>query len=123
MKRKPSTEEKPGRFAYDGLDRVLHEKARLGILVSLSSRTEGILFGELKQMCALTDGNLNRHLDCLEEANLIEVHKGFEGKRPQTRISMTKEGRQRFVAYLTELERVVADARTSAKGSPKLATT
>jgi DNA-binding MarR family transcriptional regulator len=103
-----------GRFAYEGLDRVLHEKARLGLLVSLSARPTGLLFGELKQLCALTDGNLSRHLDVLAEAGLIEIHKGFEGRRPQTRITLTRQGRKRFLAYLAELERVVQDARAEA---------
>jgi DNA-binding MarR family transcriptional regulator len=105
-----------GRFAYEGLDRVLHEKARLGMLVSLSARPEGLVFGELKQLCALTDGNLSRHLDVLAEAGLIKIHKGYEGRRPQTRIVLTPRGRKRFLAYLAELERVVEDARAQAAG-------
>ncbi len=103
-----------GRFAYEGLDRVLHEKARLGLLVSLSARPKGLLFGELKQLCALTDGNLSRHLDVLADAGLIEIHKGYDGRRPQTRVNLTREGRKRFLAYLAELERVVQDARAQA---------
>jgi DNA-binding MarR family transcriptional regulator len=108
----------PGRFAYDGLDRVLHEKARLGILVSLSARPDGAAFAELKQLCALTDGNLSRHLDCLAEAGLVEIHKGHEGRRPLTRVRMTDEGRGRFLAYLAELERVVQDARAAPAARP-----
>ena len=67
-----------GRFAYEGLDRVLHEKARLGILTSLVAHPDGLRFGELRTLCALTDGNLSRHLDVLREAGLVEVWKGFE---------------------------------------------
>jgi DNA-binding MarR family transcriptional regulator len=107
----------PGRFAYEGLDRVLHEKARLGVLVSLATHTEGLPFGELKQLCSLTDGNLSRHLDCLEEAGLIEILKGYEGRRPQTRVLLTEGGRERFLEYLGELERVVQDARARSKKS------
>src|SRR5262249_59231629 len=102
--------EPPGRFSYEGLDRVLHEKARLGILVSLSARPRGLLFGELKQLCDLTDGNLSRHLDVLAEAGLVAIHKGYDGRRPQTRVSLTPAGRRRFLAYVAELERVVRDA-------------
>ena len=58
-----------GSFAYEGLDRVLHEKARLGILTALATRPDGILFAELKDLCALTDGNLSRHLQVLREAD------------------------------------------------------
>jgi DNA-binding transcriptional ArsR family regulator len=108
----------PGRFAYDGLERVLHEKARLGILVSLTTRPDGLTFGELKQLCSLTDGNLSRHLDALAEEKLVAIHKGFQGRRPQTRVTMTAGGRRRFLAYLAELERVVRDALPQADASP-----
>ena len=104
----------PGRFAYDGLDRVLHEKARLGIMTSLVTRPEGLLFGELKRLCALTDGNLSRHLDVLHEAGLVEMWKGFENRRPQTLCRLSTEGRQRFLAYLEELEHVIRDAMPKA---------
>jgi DNA-binding MarR family transcriptional regulator len=103
-----------GRFAYEGLDRVLHEKARLGIMTSLVTRPEGLLFGDLKRLCALTDGNLSRHLDVLHEAGLVEVWKGFENRRPQTLCRLSPEGRQRFLAYLEELEHVIRDAMPKA---------
>ena len=57
-KKKSERDEDKGRFAYEGLERVLHEKARLGIMTSLVTRPEGLLFSELKRLCALTDGNL-----------------------------------------------------------------
>lgn len=107
-----------GRFAYGGLDRVLHEKARLGILTSLVAHPEGSKFGELRDLCSLTDGNLSRHLDVLREAGLIELWKGFEGRRPQTLVRLTPDGRRRFVAYLEELERVVRDALPKAESAP-----
>lgn len=107
------------RFAYEGLDRVMHEKARLGILTSLVTRPEGVRFGELKQMCALTDGNLSRHLDVLRQAGLVEIWKGYEGRRPQTMCRVTPDGRRRFVQYLEELERVVKDALPKAAKRPE----
>ena len=112
MSKKRKTEDRglSGRFAYEGLDRVLHEKARLGIMTSLVTRPEGLLFGELKRLCALTDGNLSRHLDVLHEAGLVELWKGFENRRPQTLCRLSPEGRQRFLAYLEELEQVIRDA-------------
>jgi len=106
----PTSEKQAARFAYTGLERVIHEKARLGILTSLASQSQGLLFTELKELCALTDGNLSRHITVLQEAGLIEVWKGFHRKRPQTLCRMTKEGRARFLDYLAELQRVVADA-------------
>src|ERR671939_2164448 len=96
-KKHAGPDEQAGRFAYEGLDRVLHEKARLGIMTSLVTRPDGLLFGELKQLCALTDGNLSRHLDVLHEAGLVEVWKGFDGKRPQTLCRLSPQGRQRFL--------------------------
>jgi DNA-binding transcriptional ArsR family regulator len=113
-KKKKASESQSGRFAYEGLDRVLHEKARLGIMTSLVTRPEGLLFSELKRLCALTDGNLSRHLDVLREARLVDVWKGFENRRPQTLCRLTPEGRQRFLAYLEELEHVIRDAMPKA---------
>ncbi len=113
MPRQPAKREEtapPGRYAYEALDRVLHEKARLGILVSLSTHADGLRFGDLKALCALTDGNLNRHLEVLVQAELVEIEKSFAGKRPQTSCRLTPLGRQRLLAYIAELERVVRDA-------------
>lgn len=110
MKSRKHTDQPPGRFAYEGIDRVMHEKARLSIMTSLVTRPEGFLFGELKQLCGLTDGNLSRHLDVLREAGLVEVWKGFENRRPQTLCRLSVEGRQRFLAYLEQLEQVIRDA-------------
>ena len=109
-KKKTDRDEDRGRFAYEGLERVLHEKARLGIMTSLVTRPEGLLFSELKRLCALTDGNLSRHLDVLREAGLVEVWKGFENRRPQTLCRLSTDGRQRFLAYLEQLEQVIRDA-------------
>jgi DNA-binding transcriptional ArsR family regulator len=115
-----------GRYAYEGLDRTIHEKARLGILTSLAAHPTGLLFGDLKDLCSLTDGNLSRHLQTLQEAGFVEVWKRFQLKRPQTLCRLTDLGRQRLLAYIAELERVVADAAASArmanaKSSPRAA--
>ena len=73
-----------GRFAYEGLDRVIHEKARLGVLTSLIAHPKGLIFADLKRLCGLTDGNLSRHLQVLQEAGLVDIVKGYEQNRPQT---------------------------------------
>ena len=104
-----------GRFAYDGLERIIHEKARLGILTSLVAHPKGLLFNDLKDLCSLTDGNLSRHLQVLHEAGLVEVWKGFQKNRPQTLCRLTDEGRRRFLDYINVLENVVADALAAAK--------
>ena len=119
MSRKATTDKTPrvkpsaatGRFSYEGLDRVLHEKARLGILASLAANPDGLRFNDLKQLCALTDGNLSRHLTVLHEAGLLKTWKGATGPRPQTMCRLTANGQQRFAEYISVLEQVVADAQ------------
>jgi DNA-binding MarR family transcriptional regulator len=113
----------PGRFAYEGLERLIHEKARLSILSSLASHADGLVFGDLKALCALTDGNLSRQITQLQEAGLVEVWKGHKGNRPQTLVRLSREGRKRFLEYIGVLENVLADAtaasRQSARTSPR----
>lgn len=116
--RKSSGEDASGRFAYDGLERVFHEKARLGIMTSLVSHPKGLIFSDLKELCALTDGNLSRHLQVLNEAGFIEVVKGFHRNRPQTVCRITDEGRRRFLEYINVLENVVSDALQATKPAP-----
>jgi DNA-binding MarR family transcriptional regulator len=120
---KPDTNNDPaGRFAYDGLDRVIHEKARLSVLTSLVAHPKGLVFGDLKQMCGLTDGNLSRHLHVLHEAGLVSIEKGYDNNRPQTLVRITADGRRRYLQYLSVLEQVVRDAARAAKaGAPPLA--
>jgi DNA-binding MarR family transcriptional regulator len=103
------------RFAYEGLDRVIHERARLSVLTSLVTHSKGLLFGDLKQLCALTDGNLNRHLQVLEEAKLITITKGVQNNRPQTFCRISALGRRRYVEYLAVLEQVLLDAAVAVK--------
>ena len=103
-----------GAFAYEGLDRVIHERARLGIMSSLITHPEGLYFGDLKDLCSLTDGNLNRHLKVLHEADLVDVQKRRRGKRSQTVCRVTEEGRKQFLDYVRELEKVITDAGSAA---------
>ena len=103
-------------FAYEGLDRVIHEHARLSVLTSLITNAHGLTFGELKQLCALTDGNLSRHLQVLEEAGLISIFKGIEHNRPLTLCRVTAAGRKRYIDYLSVLEQVILDAEAAVKG-------
>ena len=103
-----------GRFAYEGLERVIHEKARLSIMSSLAAHPDGLLFNDLKDLCSLTDGNLSRHMQLLQESKLVEVWKGFKNNRPQTLVRLTEAGKKRFLEYVQELEQVVADAMAAA---------
>ena len=116
-KSKPESAGQAGRFAYDGLDRVIHEKARLSVLTSLAAHQKGLVFGDLKQLCGLTDGNLSRHLQVLEEAHLIAIEKGYERNRPQTIVRITPQGRTRYLEYLDVLEQVVRDAASAANSN------
>ena len=111
----------PGRFAYEKLARVIHEKSRLSILSSLACHPQGLLFNDLKSVCALTDGNLSRQLQFLQEEVLVEVWKGFKNRRPQTLCRLSAEGRKRFVEYIQELEGVVKDASTAAVADQRAA--
>ena len=112
------------RYSYEGLDRVMHEKARLGLMTCLAGANEGLTFNELKQLCGLTDGNLNRHLKQLSDARLVRLDRDDSAGRPQTTCFLTEAGRERFVAYLAELQRVVGDAQQqmqTSKGRGRLA--
>jgi DNA-binding HxlR family transcriptional regulator len=114
MKTKPSSND--GRFAYEGLDRVIHERARLSVLTSLITNPKGLTFNDLKQLCSLTDGNLSRHLRVLEHAHIVEIVKGHDRNRPQTLCKITAAGRKRYLEYLATLEQVVRDAAKAGKG-------
>jgi len=115
---KPEPRGNEGRFAYEGLDRVIHERARLSVLTCLIANPKGLIFNDLKQLCSLTDGNLSRHLSVLEAENIVEITKGLERNRPQTFCRITKAGRVRFLEYLSTLEQVVKDAAEVSKEEP-----
>ena len=82
MNRKKPITDAPGRFAYEGLDRVIHEKARLSIVTSLATHPGGLIFNDLKDLCALTDGNLSRHLHILERGGPDPNLEGLQGQPP-----------------------------------------
>lgn len=117
----PAAERGDGRFSYEGLDRVIHEKARLGLLTSLVAHPKGLAFADLKRLCGLTDGNLSRHLGVLQEAGLVSLEKGYDRNRPQTLCRLTPRGRARFLDYLGVLEQVVRDAARAAGHAPDAA--
>ena len=110
------SERDAGQFAYEGLDRVIHERARLSVLTSLISNPKGLTFGDLKKLCDLTDGNLSRHLQVLQSSRFVEVAKSFENNRPQTIVRVTDQGRAAYLDYLGVLEKVVRDAAAAMKG-------
>jgi len=103
-------DEEAGRFAYEGLNREIHEKARLGIMTSLMNHPQGLMFNELKELCSLTDGNLNRHLKVLMDCEAVEIWKASPKKKSQTLCRITSQGKDRFAKYLVELEKVIEDS-------------
>ncbi len=113
-------DEESGRFAFEGLDRVLHEKARLGILTSLLSHRRGMSFNELRDLCTLTDGNLSRHLTTLQEAGLISIDKTLSGRRTLTLVELTPEGQEKFLGYLSLLEGIVSGALSAPVATPRV---
>ena len=115
---KTKTPASEGRFAYEGLDRVIHERARLSVLTSLVTHPKGLIFNDLKQLCSLTDGNLSRHLRVLEADKMVQIVKGHDHNRPQTICRITPTGRKRYLEYLSILEQVVKDAAKITKDEP-----
>ena len=113
-----SKTENKARFSYDGLDRTIHEKARLSVLTSLMTHPGGLAFSDLKNLCGLTDGNLSRHLKVLQKAELVDVIKGYEGNRPHTQVQITKAGQKQFLDYVAVLDQIVRDAAKAEEKSP-----
>ncbi len=96
-----------------GLDETVHQRHRLGIL-TIAAEAESADFGYLQDALGITPGNLSRHLTVLEEAGLIQVHTGYEGKRPRTWVRMTARDGQALaaeIAALTDLLRQHEAAR------------
>jgi DNA-binding MarR family transcriptional regulator len=116
MKSKSRSNE--GRFAYEGLDRVIHERARLSVLTSLVAYPRGVAFNDLKELCALTDGNLSRHLRVLEAAKIVTMERGLDRNRPQTICRITAAGRKSYLEYLATLEQVIQDAAEGINAAP-----
>ncbi len=100
--------------AFDNLDRVFHEKARLGILTSMIGRPDGVNFNELKELCELTDGNLNRHMKVLLDAKVVSVKKKGQGRNTVSTYKLTANGRKTFQRYIDSLEAIVRSAQQQA---------
>jgi predicted ArsR family transcriptional regulator len=113
-------------FSYPGIERIFHERGRLAICTCLIAHPDGLSFTELQAACDLTDGNLNRHMHALADLGIVDMKKQRGTGRPLTIYRITKRGRERFLAYVDELEAVVRDVHErSQKTAPhgKLATT
>jgi len=92
------------------LDRLVHERLRLGILSALSVN-ESLAFNDLKKLLDTTDGNLSVHARKLEEAGYISCSKSFEGRMPKTEYRMTLPGRRALERYLDHMESLIQAMR------------
>ncbi len=90
----------------NGLSDVVHQKHRLGIL-TIASESKRVEFGYLKDTLELTGGNLSRHLTVLVDAGLLDMEKGYDGKRPKTWVNITRAGRQALADELAALRALV----------------
>lgn len=88
---------------------VVHQRSRLAILALLYEVGEAE-FAEIRRITKLTDGNLSRHLQTLEEVGLIHLRKGFVGRRPRTWIELSEDGASAFEHEVQILRRIVAAA-------------
>lgn len=92
------------------LDRLIHERIRLGIVSALAAN-EALTFAELRDVLKTTDGNLSVHARKLEEAGYIRVTKGFEDRKPRTEYRLTPKGRRALEQYLQQMEGILSAAR------------
>jgi DNA-binding MarR family transcriptional regulator len=98
-----------GSAALD-LDRVIHERVRLGILSALAVN-DSLTFNELKALLSTTDGNLSVHARKLEEAEYVNCTKSFEGRLPRTEYNITRSGREALEKYLAHMEALIEAVR------------
>jgi len=92
------------------LDRLIHERLRLGIISALAVN-ERLTFNDLKRLLRTTDGNLSVHARKLEEAQYIVCTKSFEGRVPRTEFSLTAAGRRALEKYLAHMEAIIKAVR------------
>jgi DNA-binding HxlR family transcriptional regulator len=92
--------------ALPDLDRIIHERMRLGIVSALSIN-ESLTFNDLKRLLETTDGNISVHARKLEEAGYISCKKSFEGRMPKTEYALTAAGRKALEKYLNHMESII----------------
>lgn len=99
-----------GSSVSDELDRLIHERIRLGIVAALAA-DDKLSFADLKRILHASDGNLSVHARKLEEAGYIKVTKGFEDRKPRTEYRLTPKGRKALETYLEQMETILSEAR------------
>jgi len=99
-----------GSSVADELDRLIHERIRLGIVSALAAN-DSLSFADLRDVLGTTDGNLSVHARKLEDAGYVRVSKGFEARKPKTEYSLTAKGRRALETYLAQMEQILSAAR------------
>jgi DNA-binding MarR family transcriptional regulator len=99
-----------GSAVSETLDRLIHERIRLGIVSALAAE-DSMTFGDLKRVLGTTDGNLSVHARKLEDARYIRASKGYEDRKPRTEYRLTTKGRRALEAYLEQMETILSEAR------------
>jgi DNA-binding HxlR family transcriptional regulator len=107
---KAANEQETVEQALPNLDRIIHERMRLGIISALAVN-ESLTFNELKKLLQTTDGNLSVHARRLEEVKYVECTKSFEGRMPKTEYKLSATGRKAFERYLDHMEALIQALR------------
>ncbi|MEU2712997.1 transcriptional regulator [Streptomyces sp. NPDC007205] len=112
-------DDQEGLHPTQALDDTVHQRVRLGVL-TIAREADRVEFSFMKKQLAVTDGNLSRHLKVLEESGMINLEKGYAGRRPRTWVTLTREGAQALDAELRALRALVLrlEAPRSAPGAP-----
>ena len=100
----------PSPFDHNRIDDVIHGRIRLGVVAYLSA-VDSALFGELRDQVGATDGNLSAHLRKLEDAGYVRAQKSFVNRKPQTRLSLTADGRKAWALWLDRIDALRKAAR------------
>lgn len=103
---KPASQQETVETSLPNLDRIIHERMRLGIVSALAVN-DSLTFNELKKLLQTTDGNLSVHARRLEQVAYLECTKSFEGRMPKTEYRLTAAGRKAFERYLDHMEALI----------------
>lgn len=108
--RRPQLTAHEGIAGAPSLDRLIHERMRLGLLSALAVN-EAMSFNELKQVLETTDGNLSVHARKLEDAGYVSCTKSFQDRMPRTEYQITRKGRRALEQYLEHMEALIQAVR------------
>jgi DNA-binding MarR family transcriptional regulator len=108
----PQPEQASQAHPTNGIDETVHQRHRLGIL-TITAEAHRADFGYLREALGLTPGNLSKHLTVLEEAGMIQVEKGYAGRRPRTWVRITARGRAALAAELAALTELLRRHQTA----------